>query len=52
MLINHTTGEIAYHFLRMKCNENGDYLGLEFVQYPLKNPEGDIEMIYPKFNFS
>ena len=43
MLINHTTGEIAYHSLILK--ENG---GIKFKQYPLKNNKGDIEFISPE----
>lgn len=43
MLINHTTGEIAYHSLVLK--KEG---GLKIKQYPLKNKRGKVESISPK----
>jgi hypothetical protein len=44
MLINHTTGEIAYHSIVLK--EKG---GIKFKQYPLKNKEGEVEFIPPSY---
>jgi hypothetical protein len=45
MLINKTTGEIAYHSLILKRN------GLvKFKQYGLKNKKGDIKFIEPRIN--
>jgi len=43
MLINHTTGEIAYHAILLK--EDGS---TEVKQYELKNNKGNIEHIEPK----
>lgn len=43
MLINHTTGEIAYHSIILK--DNG---GFYVKQYKLKNNKGNIEYISPK----
>ena len=43
MLINHTTGEIAYHFLIIKPEG-----GFEFHQNPLKNKKGKVEFISPE----
>jgi len=43
MLINYTTGEIAYHSIILK--KNG---GIKFIQYPLKNKKGKVKFIPPK----
>lgn len=48
MLINHTTGEIAFHVLQMTFDDEGNYLGLKEMQYELKNPIGNVEYIPPK----
>jgi hypothetical protein len=40
MLVNKTTGEIAYHSIRFK--EDGTK---EFIQYPLKNNKGEIKFV-------
>ena len=45
MLINRTTGEIAYHSILLK-EEGGYYI----KQEELKNNKGDIEYIEPLIN--
>ena len=43
MIINHTTGEIAYHCLILTETVN-----IEIKQYELENKEGELEFIQPK----